>query len=249
MRKFRITLILLSTAALLTLGAFLPMLLAAVTDRNLNLSGTHEIPAIILNVSDANREPRSLPAAGKIALLRDGKTINITEKEAAMSEAQVNAAVEKALSEYIDAGIFDWFEYTAWHTQPKLYIDPDVPDNYGIFWTVTILNEKEPYQNLTMDVDDETGNIFSIRYDIYESYSLDRIKERNSAILDTFVHVYLSQLGIADPLENTEAYVEYGELDGEVFYGVFLLQDEELGNIPIEFSVAGPGSFWVYFRE
>ena len=148
-----------------------------------------------------------------------------------------------------DAGIFDWFEYTAWNAQPKLCIDPDTPDNYGIFWTVTILNENEPYQSLVIDIDDHTGTIISIRYDIYGAYSLDGIEERNSSIRDAFVHVYLSQLGLLDDQNNVEPYVEYGELDGEVFYGVFLLRDEEYGDIPIEFNVAGPGSFWVFFRE
>lgn len=249
MRKFRTALILLITMAFLTLGAFLPMLIAAATDCNLNQSGSRELPSIALDVSDSNGEPRSLSAAGKIALLRDGKMINITEKEASMTDAEVNAAVEAAMEEYTVAGIFDWFEHTAWNTQPKLCIDPDAPDNYGIFWTVAILNENQPYQSLVMDIDDHTGKVFSIRYDIFGEYSLDGIEERNSGIRDTFVHVYLGQLGILDSRENEEPYVEYGELDGEVFYGVFLLQDEEYGDIPIEFYVAGPGSFWVYFPE
>lgn len=249
MRKFRTALILLITMACLTLGAFLPMLIAAATDCNLNQSGSRELPSVAFDVSDSSGESRSLSAAGKIALLRDGKMINITEKEASMNAAQVNAAVEKAMSEYIDAGIFDWFEYTTWNAQPKLCIDPDTPDNYGIFWTVTMVNENPSYQSLMMDIDDETGKVFSIRYDIYGEYSLEGIEERNSSIRDAFVHVYLSQLGILDLQENVEPYVEYGELDGEVFYGVFLLRDAEYGDIPIEFNVAGPGSFWIFFRE
>lgn len=247
MRKLKIALIFLVTVALLTVGAVLPRLVAMVTDRNhLNQSGTQEMQSINLDLSG---ERRALSTVGKIDLLSRGQTINITEKEASMTVAEVNAAVEAAMAEYVDAGIFEWFDITAWNTQPKLCVDPDAPDNYGIFWMVTILNENEPYQCLMMDIDDETGKVFSIRYDIYVAYSLEGIEERNFGIRDTFVHVYLSQLGLWDDRGNVEPYVEYGELDGEVFYGVFMLRDEEYGDIPIEFNVAGPGSFWVYFRE
>ena len=247
MRTFRTAVILLITLALLIIGAFLPMLIAAATDCDRNQSGSRALTSIELNVSDANGESRSLSAAGNIALLRDGKMINITEKEASMTDAEVNAAVEAAMEEYIEAGIFDWFEYTAWNAQPWLCIDPDAPDNYGIFWTVTILNENEPYQSLVMDIDDHTGIIYSIRYDINGEYSLVGVWERNTATMDAVVHVYLNQLELLNTEVNAEPYVEYAELDGEVLCGRFCANDAEYGETYIEFYVTGTGSFWVYF--
>lgn len=243
MRTFRTAVILLTTLVLLAMGAFLPMLIAAATDCDRSQSGSRALTAIDLNVSDANGASRSLSAAGKIALLRDGKMINITEKEASMTEAEVNAAVEAAMEEYTDAGIFDWFEYTAWNVQPWLCIDPNAPDNYGIFWTVTIINENAPYQSLGMDIDDHTGKIYSIRYDIYGDYSLVGVWERNTATMDAVARVYLNQL----ELLNAEPYVEFAELDGEVLCGRFCASDAEYGETYIEFYVTGTGSFWVYF--
>lgn len=245
MKKLKNCLILLLTILLIGCGAVLPGIMAAVMDRNTaNQSGTREIASISLEMDD---EKQSLTTVGKIDLLRRAQFINITEKEASMEVADVNDALETAMEEYIDAGVFEWFDYDSWITQPKLCIDPNDPDNYGIFWTVTVINEKEPYQTLAVDIDDETGIIYSIRYDTYGEYSLDGVWERNAAVMDGVVHVYLSQLGMME--RNAEPYLEYGELDGEVLWGGFYFTDEDFGHCGIEFYVTGTGSFWVYFPE
>ena len=245
MRKLKTILIFLVTLALLAVGAAFPKLVAMVTDRNhLNQPGTQEMQSINLDLSG---ERQALSTVGKIDLLSRGQTINITENEASMTVAEVNAAVEAAMAEYVDAGIFEWFDITAWNTQPKLCVDPNAPDNYGIFWTVTILNEIEPYQSLGMDIDDETGKIYSIRYDTYGEYVLEGVWERNAAVMDGVVHVYLHQLGIME--RNAEPYLEYSELDGEVLCGSFYFTDENYGRCGIEFYVTGTGSFWIYFPE
>ena len=246
MRKLKTALIFLVTLALLAVGAAMPKLLAMVNDRNhLNQPGTQQMQSIALDLSGENRV---LSTVGKIDLLRSGKIIAVTENEASMTEAAVNATAGAAMEAYINAGIFQWFDVTAWNASPMLCIDPDAPDHYGIFWSVTILNENEPYQSLMMDIDDETGKIFSIRYDCYGTYSLDGVWERNTAVMDAFTHVYLNQLGLLDQ-ENTEPNMEYGELDGEVLCGRFFLTDDDHGEIAIEFYVTGTGSFWNFFPE
>lgn len=247
MRKLKNSLILLLTTALIFLGAVLPKITASLVDREtVSRSGSREMAAIAL---DVNGEVRSLSAVEKIDLLRKGQMIAITEKEAAMTEADVNAAVETAMREYEDAGIFAWFDYEAWNVQPMLCIDPDAPENYAIFWDVTIINKMEPYQTLAVALDDETGKIYSIRYDIYGEYSLDGVWERNMATMDSFVHVYLTQLGFLDEQQNVEPRIEYGELDGEVLYGGLFFQNEGSGQTAIEFYVTGTGSFWNFFPE
>ena len=248
MRRLKNILILLLTILFIGCGAILPGVVAAVMDRDrANQSGTKEMPTFAWNVSDANGEPRSLSPLALIGLLRKGQTIAITEKDAAMTEAEVNAAVETAMGQYEDAGIFQWFDYDAWNVQPVLCIDPDAPDNYGIFWTVTIINKKAPYQTLGVDIDDETGKIYSIRYDIYGEYSLDGVWERNYAVMDAFVHTYLTQLGLLDGQQSVEPNIVYAELDGEVLCGGLYVENEEYGLQRIEFYVTGTGSFWVYF--
>lgn len=250
MSKLKNTLILLLSAALIALGAALPEITAALADREtVSRSGTRKIPTFALDIADGNGEPRSLSAAGKIDLLRDGRVINISENEARMTEAEVNAAAEAAMAAYIDAGIFEWFDYTAWNVQPKLCVDPDTPENYSIFWMVTIINENEPYQSLGMDIDDETGKVYSIRYDVYGEYQLDGVWERNYAVMDTLVHVYLTQLGLLDPQQNVEPNIVYGELDGEVLCGGLFFENEEFDLQRIEFYVTGTGAFWIYFPE
>lgn len=245
MKKLKNAVILLLTLLLIGCGAILPGIVGALMDRDMvNQTGTREMASIAL---DMDGEKRSLTTVGKIDLLCRAQSINITEKEASMTVPDVNAAVEKAIQAYIDAGVFEWFDFDAWITQPKLCIDPDNPDNYGIFWNVTIINKNAPYQSLVMDIDDETGTVYSIRYDIYESYSVDGVWERNAAVMDGVVHVYLSQLGMMEP--DAEPYLEYGELDGEVLWGGFYFTDENYGHCGIEFNVTGSGSFWNYFPE
>ena len=247
MKKLRNTLLLLLTAVLIALGAVLPKITAALVDRETVIqTGSRDMTPIAL---DVNGEVRSLSAVEKIDLLRKGQMIAITEKEAAMTEADVNAALEIAMREYEDAGIFGWFDFDAWNVQPMLCIDPNSPENYAIFWDVTIINKMAPYQTLGVDIDDETGKIYSIRYDIYGEYSLNGVWERNMATMDAFVHVYLTQLGFLDEQQNVEPRIEYGELDGEVLYGGLFLQNEDDGQTAIDFYVTGTGSFWNYFPE
>ena len=155
MRKVKNGLILLLTAALIALGAALPKITAAMMDRETDSqSGNREMTPIAL---DMNGEVRSLSTVEKIDLLRKGQMIAITEKEASLTEADVNAALEMAMREYEDAGIFAWFDYESWNVQPMLCIDPNAPENYAIFCDVTIINKMEPYQTLAVSLDDERG--------------------------------------------------------------------------------------------
>lgn len=247
MRTLRTMLILLMTLGLLTLGAGLPKLVGMMTDREtINRPGYQAMRSVALDLSG---ERRYLSTAGKIVLLSRCETFNVTEKETSMTEAEVNAALISQMEEYAAAGVFAWFDHTSWVLQPKLCIDPDAPDNYGIFWTVTIVNNQKPYESLNVDIDDETGRIYSIRYDLYGEYSLDGGLERNFATMDAFVHVYLNQLGLYDAEQDLEPNIEYGELDGDVLYGSFSFTDGEYGEIAIEFYVTRTGSLSVYFPE
>lgn len=247
MRRLKNTLILLLTAGMIALGAALPKIVASAMNRETcSQSGTRDMVSIALEMDG---EKRSLSSAEKIDLLRRGQMINVTEKEAAMTVEDVNAAVERAMEEYIDAGIFEWFDFDNWITETRLCIDPDTPENYGVFWTVTIVNNEDPYQTLGVDVDDETGKIYSIRYDTYGEYSLKNVWERNRATMDAFSHIYLKQLGFMEDPGSMGPNLEYGELDGEVLCGTFCTADAEYGEMYIEFYVTGSGSFWVYFPE
>lgn len=245
MRKIKTLLVFLITLGLLGAGAYLPQLVAAVKDRkNLNQPGSQNMASVALDLSG---ERKGLSTAGKIDLLRRGKTIAVTEREASMMEADVNAAVEILMDDYIAAGIFNWFEYTSWVAQPYLCVDLEAPDNFCVFWSVTIINENKPYQTLEVDIDDETGKIFSIRYDRFGEFPLNGVWERNMATADAFVHVYLNQLELLE--ENVEPHMEYHELDGHVLCGGFSFEDEEYGGLRIEFYTSGNGAFWLYFPE
>lgn len=247
MKKVKTWLILLITILLILGIASLPVLTAAALDRNhLNKPGSREMASIALDLSG---ERQALSPAGKIDLLSRGKTIGITEREASRTAAEINGALEEQMDAYVAAGIFEWFGYTSWIAQPYLCVDLEEPDNYSIFWSVTIVNENKPYQSLGVDLDDETGKIYSIRYDVYGEYDLDGVWERNAATLDAFAHIYLDQLDFMEDPQNMGPNMEYGELDGEVLCGAFSMKDQEYGEIGIEFYTTGSGGFWIYFPE
>lgn len=243
MRNFKILLSLLMTLALIAAGANLPRFVSDRMDREImGQSGSRDMASIALDLSGENRK---LTTAEKITLLSRGKTIAVSENEASMTMAEVNAAVEKQMEAYIDAGIFEWFEYTSWITQPYLCVDPQAPENFALFWTVTIVNEMHPYQTLGVDIDDETGTIYSIRYDQLGSFPVEDVWEQNYANMDAFVHVYLNQLGLLDA--NMEPHLEYGELDGLVLCAEFVFTEAGYGKCALEFYMTAPGGYWIYF--
>lgn len=242
MKKFITLLILLMTWVLISAGANLPRFVSERIDQeNRNQSGSGQMASIALDLSG---ELDHLTTAGKLDLLSRGENIAITENQASMTMAEVNEAFRTQMDQYVAAGIFEWFEFTSWIAQPNLCIDQDAPDNYNIFWTVTVINENEPYQFLMADIDDETGRIFSIRFEANGTYAPDGIAERNTAIMDAFVPIYLEQLGLME--ENREPAVEYGELDGDVLWSQFIFKDADYGAITIEFYVFGSGGFYNY---
>lgn len=249
MRTIKTLLILLVTVGLVAAGASLPKLVAAVMDNDtINNAGYGAMPSVALDLSG---ERKPLSTAGKLVLLRRGENISIPEDKARMTPEEVNTALLDQLDQYTAAGIFEWFEPTSWVATPHLCIDQDDPDNYGIFWTVTVLNGNGPSQSLNVDIDDETGRIFCIGYEKYGEYALEGVWERNYGLMNAFVPLYLQQLGL--PQEQQDAQVapnvEYGELDGEVLWARFTFTDDEYGEIPIEFYVTGAGGFYNYFPE
>lgn len=243
MRKLKSFAVLLLTWALIAAGANLPRLISERMDRQTaGRFGSREMTSIALDLSG---EQERLTTAGKLDLLSRGQNIAITEREASMTVAEVNAAFEMQIEQYVAAGIFEWFEYTSWITQPNLCVDQTAPHNYNIFWTVTVISEHAPYQVLMADIDDETGRIFSIRFETNGTYAPDGVMERNAAIMDAFVPIYLQQLGLME--ENMEPVIEYGEMDGDVMWSQFAFKDRDCGTITIEFYVFGPGGFYNHF--
>ena len=220
------------TVLLLLLGGGMPWIVSAVQDNALlHHSGYRDIDAIQLDFAE-----RSM--ADKLSLLSHSHPVDITHTQATMTQEAVFAAVEREMAQYEDAGIFRWFETTRQTAVPKLGIDVNDVNRFLVYWTVTYINKKDPSRSLMVDLDDETGKILSIRYEVYDTYSMDGVWERNRATMDAFTEIYFSQLDVTPP------DYEYFERDGGVSSALYRFEEFE-----IAFFAEGAGGFYLYFPE
>lgn len=246
MRNSKISFLILLTILILAAFAALPVIAASVQDNTtVNSSGYHEMESMKL---DLNEEKETLPMMGKLALLGHMEWVNIDSSQASMTENEVFQAVETQMKAYEEAGIFQWFDVTLRSATPKLGIDLNDPNNFLVYWTVSFINEKDQSCSLLLDIDDETGKILCIRYDVYDSYSMDGVWERNKTIMDAFTDIYFAQLGMTEAKEyaESEAGYEYYERDGGVSNALYSFGDATYGEINIDFYVEGAGGFFIY---
>ena len=247
MRNFKISLLILLTILLLAGFAALPVIAASLQDnRVVNQAGYQQIQTIKL---DYGNEKETLPIMGKLALFSIMQTIDIDSSQASMTQEEAFLAAETQIKAYEEAGIFQWFDVAHRSATPKLGIDPNDATNYVVFWTVTYISEKKQNQTLILDIDDETGKILCIRHEVYQSYSMDGVWERNQKIMNEFTSIYFSQLGMTAEKESAEEVrsFEYYERDGGVSNALYSFGDVTYGEISIDFYVEGAGGFYLYF--
>ena len=247
MRNLKTSLLILLTILLLAAFAALPVIAASLQDdRVVNQSGYQQMQTLKL---DYGNEKETRPIMGKLALFSIMQTIDIDSSQASMTQEEAFLAAETQIKAYEDAGIFQWFDVALRSATPKLGIDPNDATDYVVFWTVTYISEKEQNQTLLLDIDDETGKILGIRHEVYESYSMDGVWERNQKIMNEFTNIYFSQLGMTAAKEyaESEAGFEYYERDGGVSNALYSFGDVTYGEISIDFYVEGAGGFYLYF--
>ena len=225
-------LLILFAAGLLLLGAAMPWIVGEAQDRAmLRRSGYSEITAVALDWSGSS-------GIDKLSILSHAQPMDVSHTQATMTQEEVFAAVEREMALYEEAGIFQWFETTRQTAVPKLGIDANDVNRFLVHWTVTYINKMDPSHSLMVDLDDETGKILSIHYDVYDTYSMDGVWERNRAAMDAFPKIYFSQLDVTPP------DYEYFERDGGVSSALYHFEEFD-----IEFFVEGAGGFYLYFPE
>ncbi len=250
MKKCKTPILLLVTLLLLGITASLPNITAAIFDRaTVDHVGYSEMKALELELSE---EREYLPMMGKLAMFGDMQSVDIDPLQASMTEEDVLAAAESAMEAYVQAGIFAWFDATLCTAVPKLGIDASDTSRYFIYWTITYTNAYDPSRALTLDVDDETGKILCIRYEVYDSYTMKDVWKRNEAVMEQFTDIYFSQLGLTEAVayaRATEAGCTYYERDGGVSDAQYSFGDALYGEVNIGFCVEGAGGFYVVFPK
>ena len=248
MRNMKTSLLILLTVLMLVLFASLPVIAASVQDSVTgNSAGFREMQTLKLDFGAAKE---TLPMMGKLAMLGNMEIIDIDPSQATMTEEEVFQAVEARMRDYEEAGIFQWFDVSVRGALPRLGIDLNDPSNFLVFWTVSFSSKDGDTRSLVVEIDDETGNILYICNAVYESFSMDGVWERNSAVMTDFTDIYFSQLGMTEEKEyaqSTKTGYEYLERDGGVSQALFSFGDAVYGEVNVEFYVEGTGGFYLFF--
>lgn len=250
MRRLRTFLILLLTVALIALFAVMPKLAAAVSDQFTNgRSGSAPMQSVELAL-DAHKTDEPGYMMRKLALEQRMVTIPIEPEQASMTEEEVLNAAQVGMSVYIEANMFDWFEYTFCSAEPYLGIDPEDKNNNSIFWGVTFTTQSAPYHYLFLHIDDETGRIL---YLSYETDGPDKFNyyypENQRLMMEGFVDAFFSPLNLTrrNEYENLlgESVIEQ-DLTDDVTCVVYTFEDAQYGTIHVAFHIS-PEGLHVYF--
>ena len=173
-------------------GAMLPQIASAVMDSHPNVS----YRPILSTALDISRET-SLAPLEKLRLVQN--VVDLDPSQASMTEEEAYAAAEAGIQPYIGAGLFQWFQPDRQSAAPKLAVDPADPSRHLVCWTVTYISKQEPQRSLLMDIEDGTGQILSISYNCYGSFTVEGVWERNQKALDGFSSIFFSGLGLTAP--------------------------------------------------
>lgn len=237
----KIGLALLTTVAILLVVACLPGIVGGCMDfLTLNKPDTAPIRHVELQLSTPGEmEPGRM--FQRLALERNMQMIPVTSREASMTKDQVFAAVEEQMEEY---AFFQWFDYTHRSAEPQLAIDTEESDNYAIIWVVDYAS-KQPYHNLFLHVDDNTGAILKIDYYTHEE---PYPAEEQRYIFESWCESYFDRLGLgmnSDYMRSLEVRTEQtGEKDSMSV--IYHIQEIQYGLVSVHFIVK-PGGFYISF--
>lgn len=254
MHRLKNIFIILLTVTLIMAGAVLPSVVSSVfDDAVIEKSGSRSVKTVQLNVSDEENRTEKAELLKKLAMMKNMSTIPVTENETTMTEEDACTAADLCLQEYKSAGIIPSFDITYWSAEPYMAVESQNVGNYFFFWAVNLVNEYEPYHNLLLHIDDETGKILYINYisSAEEYMNTDRY-----TLMESFSEIYLQELGILQDVRETDetngefAYVD-GEIDSDnnILHKRYCISDDTYGDILIDLYVNISGCIEVYFPE
>lgn len=252
MTRLRTILILLLSVALVVLFAWLPQIVASVSDVFTgSQSGTVPMEALQTTLPQENPEEDAIWQL--LSMARGMYTVPMDTEQATMTREEVEQTVAGHLREYYDAGILPEFEISYMDIEPFLGVPMEGGTTYfGIFWSVTLANTGDPYHYLFLHMDDATGKIIYINYETYgvetATYEslYDEENEAASQRLNTLSDIFFRQLGYSDAADYARATgvgYDYRPLDDGVASLTYSFGDAEYGEIGVTFYTYANGGF------
>lgn len=246
MRNYKSVLLVLLTILIVAGLGRLPELAAAWQDsRGAAPSGRAQMQGILLEPEEADTS-----IMGKLAMLSRMETISVdsTEMSSRTMEEMLSIA-QTQMADYEQAGIFQWFSVEQCWAQLNLGIDTADVTNYLLYWTVFFTGGEGDYSSLLLDIDDETGKILNIRYDVYDR---EGTGDDNEALMTGLTDVYFSQLGLTEAAayaQSSGAGYSYYDWDNGVSKAQYSFGDALYGQINMEFCVESNGGFFITFSN
>lgn len=251
MGKLKTGVVLLMAAMMIAVLAWMPQTVSGVSDIIGNKKpGTAPMQSVELALSsDRMEEPGYMMR--KLALEHGMNTVPILPEQATLTEEEAIHAAMDGMMVYVEAKLFEWFEYELVDAQPYLGVDPEDKSNNSIIWGVNFFKKGEPYNNLFLHVDDETGKIIFISYETYgEDQNRYYDPEDRRLMMEGFVDSFLGPL-------NLTQLSEYENLDSECVPEMlspkevsvrYTFEDAHYGIINLEFVIY-PFGFYVIFPD
>ena len=248
MKKLKIFLAVVAALGMVLLCANLPRLTATFIDAQAGNSPVYnDIHSVELELKE---EKDMLPIFGKLSLCATGETAYIEEFHAQKTEKEIKDYVYTFMDACQRAGFYQNFTPSTEVVRTWLLYDVGDPSNAIVIWTYFAFLG-DPCQELEIMIDDETGKILSLAYEIYNvPYSTDGIWERNRKIVEPLADLYFEHLGLSEYAEAAEAapgtLYRYMEIDFGVTDVYYTLSDPTYGTLEVLFDVGGAGTFRVH---
>lgn len=245
MKKIKTILVLLLTAALLLGCAMLPRAAAWVQDRMVSQDAVFaDLQSLQLDMTmdSEGREPVSY-IIESLSIMQSAYFFPLTEDSMTMLPEQVEDVAMEQLQPYIAAGLLQAVEYDYFVAEPTIAMSSDQLGSYVTFWTVHLVHQDDPYENVLLHLDDKTGTILLIQH---EGYSRIFGKEEQAKMLEQLAMCYLEGLSISENLEllnSAAAEVETIELSEEATATRCTLQTQEYGIIQFDFYFLDNGFY------
>lgn len=238
MRKIKLVGVILLCAALLFCGAVFPWIIALVQDWSDTGKVQYEnIDAVQLSFV---QEKEALTILEKIAVLRSAEVLELPEEETQHSHEEVYVMVEKALLPYREAGLIPWGYMESYSSCTAVLVyDPEHTDRYVVCWNVSIVNA-DPYIELSVMIDDETGALLFIDY-TSEEFGLAAMGIDYLECAELLYQIYFSfldtELAAVEPVAELEGDLMTGESAALNIYW----EDEFYGEVFVRFYTCSVG--------
>ena len=228
MGKMRKSLILALTLLCICLMAFLPRLTGWFQDlRRENEVLYEESAQVRLEIQ------QDMPLLGKLSLLgRMEGVLEVPEAMAKMTAEEAEQAAVDALKPYMEAGLIP--EFPVWHIEarPLLIRTPEEVDLAGLVWAVMILSDEEGVMNVSVDIDDATGQLLRLNYG-YEYWD----KTDPPSALSRFAEVYFAGLGVEDYEQYATDDLENRYIGDDTVGQRYRLEDPSYGHANLDLYV------------